>query len=164
MDKRKWLLEKYFVENSLENPGAFTIKNIGGVYLPRDKAKEVIVSLQKFYDNITDQEIVQNNNNIFDEFESAQVSDIKSDGYVYIIKKAGLYKIGASRNPKKRIKSFAKTPPFNIETIHIIYSKDMYAFEGRLHRMFSDKNIKGEWYSLDIEDLEEINEIRGSHE
>lgn len=83
---------------------------------------------------------------------------IKKAGYVYIAKctKTLTYKIGCTTRdePSKRILELKSTNPF-IEEIAIFFVNDILE-EKEWHKRFEDKNISGEWFYLDQEDIDEM--------
>jgi hypothetical protein len=81
-------------------------------------------------------------------------------GYVYVIKSPYGVKIGCSIEPEKRAKAIDASVPFNTSIVAIIPCEDMYLVENRLHREFKPKRIKGEWFSLNENDLAEIDNIK----
>ena len=78
-----------------------------------------------------------------------------SAGYVYIMQMGKYYKIGISTNPKKRAKEFTHLPE-PIELIHTEKVCDYVSVEQQLHDIYSAKNKRGEWFSLDEQDIEDI--------
>lgn len=80
-----------------------------------------------------------------------------NEGYVYLIQSpTGAYKIGRSRVPEDRLRTFSVQLPFEIEYICLIKTPDMYALESALHRRFAAKRKNGEWFILDTADVEYI--------
>jgi hypothetical protein len=81
------------------------------------------------------------------------------DSYVYLLKAydrcEGMYKIGKAGNPKKRLKQFPSMP-FRTKIIHTIRCTNSYVVESILHRNFSKKRIRGEWFQLTSEDVKLI--------
>ncbi len=76
------------------------------------------------------------------------------DGYVYlIVSPEGHYKIGKTKNPENRKKTFEVKLPFRVEYVCVIKADDMDTLEKELHARFSDKRINGEWFSLNPEDV-----------
>lgn len=76
-------------------------------------------------------------------------------GYLYVVEVDGNYKIGISKNPKQRLgeyTKYAKEP----HTIILEYCRDYVNLEETLHQKYSQKNIRGEWFSLSECDLSEI--------
>lgn len=84
--------------------------------------------------------------------ERSQKLKYSNDGYVYIIKLNGYYKIGRTTNPNKRFGEYTRLMEQPI-TICCVYVKNYKQVEKTLHRMFEDKNSNGEWFTLSVEDL-----------
>lgn len=72
-------------------------------------------------------------------------------GWVYILQAGPFYKIGKTKNVDRRIEQLATLPPFDIEIVHTIKTKDMGRLELELHERFADKRKHGEWFELDEE-------------
>lgn len=104
-----------------------------------------------------------------------------SKGVVYIIKSQGRYKIGKTRTPYARIKSYqTHNPIYNIEALSI--QEDYSEVERYLHSMLAPYRFKGEWFNLDDDillsikvflayrrngeflNLEEIDKVKETHE
>ena len=65
----------------------------------------------------------------------------------------GLYKIGISNNPEKRLKQF-KTGNPKIEMLQ--YSQKVFFaewLEYNLHKLFIKQNVNGEWFSLKLDQV-----------
>lgn len=93
--------------------------------------------------------------NEFDKWEKYQDKYTKQgrDGYIYIIKCANAYKIGITRSPKERMKTYKTENPFKIEVIVMENVYDYSELETYLHNICSHKNIHGEWFNLNKEEL-----------
>jgi hypothetical protein len=81
-------------------------------------------------------------------------------GYVYIIENNNFYKIGMTRDPEKRIKSYFKTE--NPNEYNTITYKNVFMYselEKILHLKFLDKNHNREWFNLNSTDLFEADNI-----
>ena len=101
-----------------------------------------------------------------DELDQWLTNDLKDDDkvnepcYLYLMKdfNTGYYKIGISNSPKHREKTLQSEKP----TIEMICNKKYvsrrmaHSFEQALHKTFGDKRIRGEWFDLDISDVEEV--------
>lgn len=75
--------------------------------------------------------------------------------FTYIFKdNSGFYKIGKSKKVEERLKSLQTGNP----TISIIasYKGD---FENELHRIYSRQKVKGEWFCLSKQDLDNIRKM-----
>ena len=72
---------------------------------------------------------------------------------IYLMECNNQYKIGISNNPKKRYHTFLTGNP-SIKMI--CYSKPVSfatTLEIKLHHLFKNKNIRGEWFSLSDENI-----------
>lgn len=80
--------------------------------------------------------------------------------YLYLMKDLanGYYKIGISSNPSYREKTLQSEKP----TIELIISKEFpnrkiaTSFESALHKSYQHKRLRGEWFELNIIEIEEI--------
>lgn len=72
--------------------------------------------------------------------------------------KSGEYKIGMTKDPYNRLKTFGVQLPFQVEYELVIESNDYKAFQKELHARFQDKHINGEWFALDQADVEALRE------
>lgn len=81
-------------------------------------------------------------------------------GFVYLLKSpTNAYKIGRSKNPQDRIKTFGVKLPFEVEYLAIIPAQDMCSLEAELHQRFADKRINGEWFALTDNDIAYIKSL-----
>ena len=71
--------------------------------------------------------------------------------YTYIMKSQGLYKIGKAIDVNARLKGFQCGNPY-IELIKIIQGNH----ERKLHQLYKEKRVRGEWFSLTEEDVNNI--------
>jgi hypothetical protein len=76
-------------------------------------------------------------------------------GYVYLIKMDSHYKIGISKNPKRRLKAFS-TMPQQLEVILTAKVNDYARIEEELHEKYKEKRVRGEWFELDDLEVKEI--------
>lgn len=92
-----------------------------------------------------------------------QQSPDKNKGWVYLVEVIGqeeLYKIGYTKNPKNRLKTFNVKLPMEIEYLHLIKTDDMYDLESELHGRFHDKRQNGsEFFLLTPEDVAYIKSL-----
>jgi len=76
-------------------------------------------------------------------------------GYIYVLRADnGLYKIGRSVNIDGRIKRLETVLPYELEFVCAIEAEDYITTEERLHQVFADKCVKGEWFELAKADIE----------
>jgi DNA-binding XRE family transcriptional regulator len=86
--------------------------------------------------------------------------DSELGGYVYLFEADNhLFKLGRSFDPSARVARF-NTLPVGVHLVHKIESSDAKWLERVLHRRFSPKRIRGEWFALTDEDVAEIVAIR----
>lgn len=80
----------------------------------------------------------------------------KTKANVYLMECGGKYKIGVSKDVKRRIKELNKRP---FETRLVKQSKPIeepYLYESELHENYEDKKISGEWFNLTQHDVNVI--------
>lgn len=83
-------------------------------------------------------------------------------GYVYLVKaETGQYKIGLSKDPHNRAKTFGVLLPFNVEFEALIKTDNMRLLEAQLHQRFASKRLYGEWFKLEPADVEYIKSLPG---
>jgi hypothetical protein len=83
-------------------------------------------------------------------------------GYVYLLRaNTGNYKIGKTKDPSNRMRTFGIQLPFEVEYEHLIKSADMGRLEATLHKRFKDRRINGEWFDLSADDVAYIKSIGG---
>lgn len=81
-------------------------------------------------------------------------------GYVYLITSdIGLTKIGRTEDIEKRFSQVDNASPCGVRLYHCQFVKDSVKLEQLLHKQFSLKRIKGEWFNLDKDDLSIAREI-----
>ena len=81
-------------------------------------------------------------------------------GYVYVLQSpTGAYKIGHSKNPHSRLKTFQVKLPFEVEYVCLVYSGDMQGLELELHERFDERRINGEWFALSEDDIAYIQSL-----
>lgn len=76
-------------------------------------------------------------------------------GFVYLIKLGDSYKIGITKNTKERFKQF-EFMPFDLQIIKTAKVKNYENIETLLHDMYKEKRIKGEWFNLTQDDIQNI--------
>lgn len=67
---------------------------------------------------------------------------------VYIMRSKGIYKIGVSEDPHKRLRALRTGNP----DIELIYTSERigtaYKIEGQLHKDFNQYSVGGEWFAI----------------
>lgn len=87
---------------------------------------------------------------------------MKKNGCVYVIQECGLnrlYKIGKSYSIRRRIAHLETAMPYPMRIICILPSSQYDELELVLHRQFSDKRQRLEWFELSKEDIDQIKRI-----
>lgn len=83
-------------------------------------------------------------------------------GWVYLIRADnGVYKIGRTHNPDRRMGDFSTQLPYKLEIVHLVETDDMIAMESGLHELFKAKRLNGEWFQLESKDVEFIKQLGG---
>lgn len=170
-----WLHEREELK-SPDCPGLFFEANIrGGWYLTDHKArvltrdefqrlKNLVARWDRFYYNASPGQINQVNE--LCRHNSDPLSKSKSEttheaeeGFVYLAKAAGKYKIGRSKKPKDRIQHFDTQMPIDVEEIHRFRADDYKFAEETLHNYASNHRVEGEWFELSDEVVAIIQDI-----
>jgi hypothetical protein len=73
--------------------------------------------------------------------------------YIMYDEISGLYKIGKSINPEFREKTLSSQTP---KIILINKCLESIVSERYLHSLFSNKNVRGEWFNLEMDEIEHI--------
>ena len=79
-----------------------------------------------------------------------------SPGFVYAIQSGEFVKIGFSCSPYKRFSDIGYSLPTEISVLAIIPTQQQRRLEKELHTIFSSKRVSGEWFSLDVNDVQKI--------
>lgn len=84
-------------------------------------------------------------------------------GWIYIIEATDqeLYKIGKTFNLKKRLSSLQCASPYTLRVIHKFQSEHLNEVEVFLHKIFSGKRFKREWFRLSEVDLAFLSQVDG---
>jgi hypothetical protein len=69
------------------------------------------------------------------------------------------YKIGVSKNPKKRLKQHKTSNPNELTILYEFNSNWPFKIESSLKRMFNNNSIDGEWYNLSEEQVTNFEKI-----
>lgn len=73
---------------------------------------------------------------------------------IYLIKSLneGVYKIGVSKSPNKRLKEVQTGNPSPIDILYLYETENAYKIEKALHNRYSQYNTHGEWFELSIKE------------
>ena len=123
-------------------------------------------AIKQDYFSIDKEKLIKDRSECIAEIEKQRIKAEKKtakparDGYVYLLKSSmGHYKIGRSRDVKKRLSTFGVQLPFKVELVCQIKTNNMYDLERDLHDLFSHKRVNGEWFTLDDNDAEYIKDL-----
>lgn len=82
-------------------------------------------------------------------------------GYIYLVAgESGLYKIGISKDVKKRFKGIQAQSPVQLSLIHHFYNEDYRVTEKLLHVYFAEQRQHFEWFDLTDEQVAWFCELR----
>ena len=72
--------------------------------------------------------------------------------YIYLIQnlETSRYKIGVSKNPKKRIKQLQTGSGEELKLIHTFETDNARKIESALHNMYRQHKTMGEWFNLSL--------------
>ncbi|MBX3388056.1 MAG: GIY-YIG nuclease family protein [Phycisphaeraceae bacterium] len=79
-------------------------------------------------------------------------------GWVYLMESGGIYKIGRAVNVEHRHKEVETMTPHDLVILHRIKTDDSVGIEAYWHKRFESKWVKGEWFSLNDEDVKVMRE------
>lgn len=79
--------------------------------------------------------------------------------YIYLTKSDFGYKIGRTTRPKKQPLQVVGNMPIKLKVIVVIEVPNSREWERRIHSHFSEKRLRGEWFSLDQADVEMIKSV-----
>lgn len=141
--------------------------------ITRDQFEALVAEARAFYDQYSDGDIERINQETALKWQQQQEEDDRQDrtelehkphkkqpGYVYLLQsESGLYKIGLTKDPRKRAKTFGVLLPFSVEFICLIKTEDMPVLEAELHQRYASKRLNGEWFRLSPEDVDYIQRL-----
>ena len=77
-------------------------------------------------------------------------------GYVYVVQCGEFYKIGRTTNLERRIPQLTVQLPYPLKLVCFIQTPNSASEERRLHELYADKRLNGEWFALTDEQVKEI--------
>jgi hypothetical protein len=81
------------------------------------------------------------------------------NGYVYLFAGPDSYKIGMSVDPARRLIEVSRQVGADLEIIHQVPSNDALRSEVLLHRKYAHARLRGEWFSLTKDEVEEFRQL-----
>jgi len=136
----------YFIKNEdLETTLFFLKSDFHCPILFKKKHGLSIIEQNREYLNAIKDPKQKNNANIFDDI-----------GYLYLLEMSGNIKIGASKDLNTRMKMLNYLLAEDINLCYSIRLKNPFKIEKILHNKYKDKRVKGEWFRLTKDDINEI--------
>jgi len=80
-------------------------------------------------------------------------------GYIYILKSRKFYKIGRTKNPESRLKTYQTENPHGIKVIEMTEVYDYEKAEATLLSRFEPKKQTGEWFNFNLNDVKEAKKL-----
>ena len=160
--------EDYFeiIEYDVCDKGIFFTKDFL-LNLNVEKFIDIQKYIRKNFENHIS-EIMERNNQLTKVHPQKNNVKEKSErfGYIYLIKLKDMnyYKIGKSQSPEDRLNLFEVKFPIDFEIVHRYFVSGYDQEENRLHKLFSEKRIKQEWFNLSEDDVEYICSLKGEDE
>lgn len=127
-----------------------------GIIPSKEVFEDVVKRCRAFFNEVSNEEIAPHNLEIYDEILThgdGQVPE-NGEGYVYILQGGRYYKIGKTNNLTRRIAEISPKLPFETSLIHAIETDDANRLEAILHNKYTSKQVNGEWFDLDWEDIQ----------
>lgn len=109
-----------------------------------EKFKKIKEQLEKDYEEAKEEE---------KRYIKAKPLKPKYAGYIYLVKSAGLCKVGRAKRLKSRLKTYKTENPFGVEVLSQVFVEDSIKVEKYFLDKFKDKQVRGEWFKLDKEDI-----------
>lgn len=91
------------------------------------------------------------------------VPRIHADPGVYVLRNGPYYKIGKSRNVAWRVQQLKVALPQETFHVHTIETDEPDELERQLHLRYAAKRVRGEWFELDMFDVDELCEMGSEH-
>lgn len=91
--------------------------------------------------------------------EREEVPALAKTPGVYVLRCNDLYKIGWSDNVPTRVAYLMAALPFPATHVLTIPTEDPLTLEQAMHARFADKRVRGEWFALDMFDVDELFEV-----
>lgn len=78
---------------------------------------------------------------------------------LYLIECQGFLKIGVAYDVLRRVAELSTGNPFELKVLAIYGYENAQVVEGSLHQRFSTKQVRGEWFSLDENDVRDFHTL-----
>ncbi len=80
----------------------------------------------------------------------------KPAGFIYLVRLGLYHKIGFAKNVQARMSALNSGHPEEISLVHSFPTNDMRRAESLLHKRFAVQRIRGEWFDLSSDDIQEV--------
>lgn len=124
-----------------------------GKVLKRVSWNRLVKQINQFYSTIPPQSRLLWNASV-DERRNRAKRPLPKEGFIYLIESEnGYFKLGRSVDVERRLSQHEMDYPLQLRVIHSFASNDVRRDEKRLLRNFSDRQLRGEWFSLELQDV-----------
>jgi hypothetical protein len=79
--------------------------------------------------------------------------------YLYLIESQQFYKIGIANDVQSRLAQLSTGNPFELKLLASYSFENAEVVERSIHQRFSNKRVRGEWFELGDEDVNEFHQI-----
>ena len=78
--------------------------------------------------------------------------------FIYIISNVTDFKVGFSKDPKRRVKQLQTGNPLKLELKHTVQIEEapVHILEKIMHHILKNKHMSGEWFSADLEEIKSL--------
>lgn len=73
--------------------------------------------------------------------------------------KDDLFKIGVSNAPGERLQSLQTSNPYELVIVHTFVADTAEEAEAKLHEMYGEYRMSGEWFQLPVDVVAELKQI-----
>lgn len=124
-----------------------------GKVLKRVSWNRLVKQVNQFYNTIPPQSRMLWNAGV-DERRNRAKRPLPKEGFIYLIESEnGYFKLGRSIDVDRRLSQHEMDYPLKLRVVHSFASSDVRRDEKRLLRNFRDRQLRGEWFSLELQDV-----------
>jgi hypothetical protein len=94
------------------------------------------------------------------ELPEAKNKKKKISGYIYLLfdETIEVYKIGLTKDLKNRVRGIQAQSCSRISLVKSVFTDDTFGNESRIHSMFENKRVQGEWFKLTDSEVDLVKE------
>jgi len=132
-------------------------KLLKGKFVPKDTIRNMEINMKeimeekKIINKMNKRSMIELNKSIEEARKKAKLKDSK--GVIYLLKSIDLYKIGRTKNFKKRFRTYKTENPHGVRLIFKKETLDCQRIEKMLLEKFKDKQVRGEWFKLNRQEF-----------